>query len=460
MDPIALARLQFALTASFHFVFPSITIGLGLIVAVLEVARWRTGKDVWDRAARFWTKLFAMTFVVGVATGIVMEFQFGTNWSRYSVFVGDIFGSPLAAEALLAFFLESTFLGLLLFGRDRISSGLRATAAVLVAFGATMSGFWIIVANSWMQTPAGYEIQGDKAVLTDFFAALFNPSVLPRFTHTIFSSWALAGFIVMAVSAWYVRKGRAGDVSRLTLRIGLIVAIVGTLAVLGTGDTSSRQVAETQPTKFAAMQGLYSTTSAAPLVIWSLPPTQDPANAIEGPAIQITHLLSFLTFGSFGAAITGLEAFPPADWPPVAATFLAYHNMVLLGTLMALILLSGAYFWWRGKLERSPRWLQFTTWGFVLPFLAIQLGWATAEIGRQPWIVYGLMRTSDATSTVVSAPDIAFSILLFTAIYILLAGLWLFLMHREIVQGPEEVPVPEVEARPTLLEAPHPVEAH
>jgi cytochrome d ubiquinol oxidase subunit I len=460
MDPITLARLQFALTASFHFIFPSITIGLGLIVAILEIARWRTGKDVWDRAARFWTKVFALTFVVGVATGIVMEFQFGTNWSRYSVFVGDIFGSPLAAEAILAFFLESTFLGLLLFGRDRISSGLRATAAVIVAFGAAMSGFWIIVANSWMQTPAGYEIQGDKAVLTDFVAALFNPSVLPRFTHTIFSSWALAGFIVMAVSAWYVRRGRAGDVSRLTLRVGLIVAIVGTLAVLGTGDTSSRQVAETQPTKFAAMQGLYSTTSSAPLVIWSLPPAQDPANAIEGPAIQVTHLLSFLTFGSFQAPIMGLDAFPPADWPPVAATFLAYHNMVLLGTLMALILVSGAYFLWRGRLERSPRWLQIATWAFVLPFLAIQLGWATAEIGRQPWIVYGLMRTSDATSTVVSAPDIAFSILLFSAIYVLLAVLWLFLVWREVVRGPVEVPVTEGPVRPTIIETPRPVEAH
>jgi cytochrome d ubiquinol oxidase subunit I len=460
MDAIALARLQFALTASFHFIFPSITIGLGLIVASLEVARWRTGNDVWDRAARFWTKIFALTFVVGVATGIVMEFQFGTNWARYSVFVGDIFGSPLAAEAILAFFLESTFLGLLLFGRDRISSGLRATAAGIVAFGAAMSGFWIIVANSWMQTPAGYEIQGDKAVLTDFFAALTNPSVLPRFTHTIFSSWALAGFIVMAVSAWYVRKGRAGDVSRLTLRVGLIVAIIGTLAVLGTGDMSSRQVAETQPAKFAAMQGLYSTTSAAPLVIWSLPPAQDPGSAVEGPAIQITHLLSFLTFGSFQAAITGLDAFPPADWPPVAATFLTYHNMVLLGTLMALVLLSGAYLWWRRNLERSPRWLTVTTWAFVLPFLAIQLGWATAEIGRQPWIVYGLMRTSDGTSTVVSAPDIVFSILLFTTIYVLLASLWLFLVRREVVRGPEEVPIADESPRAVLIDSPRPVEVH
>jgi cytochrome d ubiquinol oxidase subunit I len=461
MDPIVLARVQFALTASFHFVFPSISIGLGLVVAILEVARWRTRRDVWDRAARFWTRLFALTFVVGVATGIVMEFQFGTNWSRYSTFVGDIFGSPLAAEAILAFFLESTFLGLLLFGRDRIRSGLRAFAAVMVAFGAAMSGFWIIVANSWMQTPAGFEVQGDKAVLTDFLAALFNPSVLPRFAHTIASSWALAGFIVMAVGAWYIRRGRGGDVARASLRVGLLVAIVGTVAVIGAGDQHARQVAETQPTKFAAMQGIYSTTTGAPLVIWSLPPAQDPANAVEGPAVQVTHLLSFLTFGSFTAPITGLESFPPADWPPVAATFLAYHNMVLLGTLMAVLLVAGAYLAWRRRLEASPRWLQAATWAFVLPFLAIQLGWATAEVGRQPWIVQGLMRTSDATSPIVSAPEILFSILLFSAIYVLLAGLWLFLVRRAIVEGPVQQPVP-VSPSPAPAAAPgaiRPVEA-
>jgi cytochrome d ubiquinol oxidase subunit I len=461
MDPIVLARVQFALTASFHFVFPSISIGLGLVVAILEVARWRTRSDVWDRAARFWTKLFALTFVVGVATGTVMEFQFGTNWSRYSTFVGDIFGSPLAAEAVLAFFLESTFLGLLLFGRDRIRSGLRAAAAVIVAFGAAQSGFWIIVANSWMQSPAGYEVQNGKAVLTDFFAALFNPSVLPRYAHTIASSWALAGFIAMAVGAWYVRHGRAGDVARVSLRVGLIVAFIGTVAVVGAGDTSARQVAQTQPAKFAAMQGIYSTTSGAPLVLWSLPPAQDPAQAIEGPAILVTHMLSFLTFGSFTAPITGLESFPASDWPPVAATFLVYHNMVLLGSLMAVLLLAGAYLAWRRRLEASPRWLGSATWAFVLPFGAIQLGWATAEIGRQPWIVQGLMRTADGTSPVVSAPEILFSILLFSGIYVLLAGLWLFLVRRQILEGPVQEPVaPESAALPAPAPAIRPVEVH
>jgi cytochrome d ubiquinol oxidase subunit I len=442
MDPILLARAQFALTVMFHFVFPSITIGLGLVVAVLEVARWRTRRDVYARAARFWTKLFALTFVVGVASGIVMEFQFGTNWSRYSTYVGDIFGAPLAAEAILAFFLESSFLGLLLFGGSRIGSGLRALSACLVAAGAALSGLWIIIANSWMQTPAGYEVQGDKAVLVDTLAALFNPSTLPRYLHTIASSWAMAGFLVLGVAAWLIRKGRAGDVARLSLRVGLLVAIVGTGAVLLSGDGSARQVAQTQPAKFAAMQGLYTTTAGAPLVIWSLPPSQDPAAAAEGPEILVTRLLSFLSFGSFTAAIQGLEEFPPTEWPPVAATFLAYHNMVVLGTLMAVVLASGAWLAWRRRLEVSRRWLAAATWAFVLPALAIQLGWATAEVGRQPWIVYGLMRTDEATSTVVSAPEIAFSILLFGAVYALLGGLWLFLMRRAIREGPVQEPEP------------------
>lgn len=460
MDPILLARAQFALTVMFHFVFPSITIGLGLVVAILEVARWRTRREVYARAARFWTKLFALTFVVGVATGIVIEFEFGTNWSRYSTFVGDVFGAPLAAEAILAFFLESSFLGLLLFGGNRIGSGLRALAACLVAFGAALSGLWIIIANSWMQTPAGYEVQGGRAVLVDAFAAFFNPSTLPRYAHTIASSWAMAGFLVIGVAAWLIRKGRAGDVARLSLRVGLLVAIVGTGSVLLTGDQHARQVATTQPAKFAAMQGLYTTTAGAPLVIWSLPPAQEPTDAIQGPEILITRLLSFLSFGSFTAVISGLDQFPPSEWPPVAATFLAYHNMVILGTLMAVLLASGAWLLWRRRLEASGRWLGAATWAFILPALAIQLGWATAEIGRQPWIVYGVLQTSAGTSPVVSAPEIVFSMLLFGAIYLLLGGLWLFLMRRAIREGPVQEPVPQELDIDVRVRLPRPMEVH
>lgn len=438
MDPTLLARAQFALTAAFHFIYPAITIGLGLLIVILETLRWRTGRDLYDRAARFWTKIFALTFAVGVATGIVMEFQFGTNWSRYSAYVGDIFGAPLAAEGVLAFFLESTFLGILLFGAGRVPSGVRWLAAVLVAFGATLSGFWIVVANSWMQTPAGYDVVGDRAVLTDFWAAVFNPSTLPRYLHTIASTWAVGAFLMTGIAAWYTLKGRHKDVAGLSLRTGLAVAVIASGLMFATGDTHARQVADTQPAKFAAMQGLYTTTEGAPLIIWSLPPTQNPANAPEGPEVMITRLLSVMLYGDPNAAVTGIEAFPPDEWPPLAITFLTYHNMVLLGTVMLLVMVGGIWFWFRKRLETSRKWLWLTVLAIPAPMIAVQLGWATAEIGRQPWIVYGLMRTADGTSPVVSGPEIAFSLALFGGLYLLLGLLWVYLVIKAIRQGPAE----------------------
>ncbi len=443
MDVVLLARIQFALTVMFHFIFPAISIGLALLVAITELARWRTRREVYDRMAVFWTKLLALTFVVGVASGIVMEFQFGTNWSAYSRFVGDIFGAPLAAEGVFAFFLESGFLGLLLFGRRRVSSGVRALAAVLVAAGSALSGFWIIVANSWMQTPAGYEIIGGRARLTDFWAAVFNPSTLPRFAHTISSSWVAGSFLMVGVAAFFLLRGRHLEVARKSLTLGLTVAFLGSALMFVTGDTHARQVATTQPAKFAAMQGLYTTTEGAPLVIWSLPPTQDPANATQGPEIVITRLLSFLSFGSFQAPIAGLEQFPPDEWPPIAATFLSYHNMVLLGTLMLVFMLAGLYLLWRRRIETSRGWLWAAVLAIPLPHLAIQLGWFSAEVGRQPWIVYGLMRTSEGVSPVVGSGELLFSIGLFGAVYTLLFVLWVYLMRREILHGPAPSPVPE-----------------
>jgi cytochrome d ubiquinol oxidase subunit I len=451
MDPILLARIQFAITIGFHFIFPAITIGLGLVVAIIETLRWRTGRELYDRMALFWTKLFALTFAVGVATGIVMEFQFGTNWSRYSTFVGDIFGAPLAAEGVLAFFLESSFLGILLFGRHRVSSTVRWLAAVLVAAGATLSAFWIIVANSWMQTPTGYEVVGNKAVLTDFLGAVFNASTLPRYLHTVTAAWATGSFVVVGISAWYLLRGRHRAMALSSLRVGLALAIVASALMFVTGDSHARQVARTQPAKFAAMQGLYSTTDGAGLVIFSLPPDEGGV-ATTGPELVVTRMLSFLTWGSFDAAVTGLAEFPRADWPPVTATFLTYHNMVVLGTIMLLVMLGGTYLWWRGRLDVSRRWLWLAVVATPAPLLATQLGWATAEIGRQPWIVYGLMRTADATSPVVSAPEILASIIGFSLIYLLLGALWLFLMRREILVGP--APASEEEELPIEMLAP------
>jgi cytochrome d ubiquinol oxidase subunit I len=435
MDVVTLARIQFGLTIMFHFVFPAITIGLALLIAIVETGRWRTNSRVLEQVSDFWLKLFAVTFAIGVATGIVMELQFGTNWASYSRFVGDVFGAPLAAEGVFAFFLESGFVGLLLLGRRRISSGVRCFAAWMVAVGASLSSFWILVANSWMQTPAGHAIVGGRARLVDFRAAVFNPSTVPRVLHTLASSWAMASFLMAGVAAWYFLKGRGGPVARVSLRLGTVAALVSTMIVFATGDRHARQVAHTQEAKFAAMEGLYSTQPGAPLILFSLPPSQEGRKA--GPELVVTNLVSFLAFGNFQAPVKGLDAFPRENWPPVAATFLSFHNMVILGNLMGAAALAGVFLLWRGRLETSRLWQQWMVVMVPVPMLAIQLGWATAELGRQPWIVYGVLRTSDAVSKVVTAPELVFSIVLFSFVYAGLGGVWLYILRKEILHGPD-----------------------
>jgi cytochrome d ubiquinol oxidase subunit I len=443
VDAEQLARIQFAITIGFHFFFPSISIGIGAIVLALETLRLRNrhGKaETYDRAAAFWTRFFALTFAVGVATGITMEFQFGTNWAQFSSFVGDIFGAPLAAEGILAFFLESTFLGLLLFGRDRISSRVRWFAALMVCVGTLLSAVWILIANSWMQTPAGYEIVDGRARLTDFFAAALNPSFLPRYLHTVASALTAGAFVALGVSAWYILKRKHLSVARAVLPVALITAFVGSAGMFATGDMSSKQVAVTQPAKFAGIMAIYSTAAGVPMTIWSLPPTQDPANLPQGPALQVPRLLSLMTFGDWNAPIQGLDAFPTQDWPPITMSFLAYHNMVLLGTLMLLVMAFGAYYLWRRSVFRRPFWLRAAVLATPLPIIAIQLGWATAEIGRQPWVVYGVMRTSAGVSRVVPPEQIAISLGLLVGLYVLLGGLWLYLARKELGHGPAPAP--------------------
>lgn len=435
MDVVWLARIQFSLTIMFHFLFPPITIGLAFLVAIVEAARWKTGDDLYRRMSDFWLKVFAATFAVGVATGITMEFQFGTNWAGYSRFVGDIFGAPLAAEGVLAFFLESGFLGLLLLGRSRISSGLRFFSACMVSLGSTLSGFWIIVANSWMQTPAGYRVANGRAELTSFSEAVFNPSTWPRFLHTVASAWVAAGFLVAGISAWYLLKGRASDVARASLRLGTVFSLVAIVSSFLTGDRHAKQVAHTQHAKFAAMEGLYDTTEGAPLILWSLPPDQKVKR--EGPEIMITRLTSFLAFGNFQAPVKGLNEFPRDEWPPIAVTFLAFRHMVIVGNAMLLLALVGAFLMWRGKLDTARWWQRAMVWAIPLPTIAIQLGWITAEVGRQPWIVYGVMRTRDAVSKTVPAGNVLFSIVLFSLVYALLAYFWLRVLRKEILHGPE-----------------------
>jgi cytochrome d ubiquinol oxidase subunit I len=438
MDAVLLARIQFAMTIGFHYLFPPLSIGLAWLLVIMEGKAWRSGNPIWERMARFFAKMFALTFAVGVATGIVMEFQFGTNWANYSRFVGDIFGAPLAAEGIFAFFLESGFLGLYLFGRSRVSKGVHFFSILMVAVGATLSAFWILVANSWQQTPAGFEMVDGRAQLSSFAAAVFNPSMWPRFFHTMLGALITGAFFVMGVSAYLLIKQRATQVAQKALGLAAVFGlVVSLLALYPTGHYHAAQVAQTQPEKFAAIEGLYESYEGAPLVLFALPSTQPPQ--LHG-IIEVPNLLSWMAFGDPDAPIKGLKDFPPDQVPQGAELWLAFvsfHNMVLLGMIfigasgLAVLLL------WRRKLFGARWFLKLLILATPLPLAANQLGWITAEVGRQPWIVYKLLRTVDGASPVVSAGEILFSIILFGLIYLLLGALWLFLMFKKIKAGPE-----------------------
>ena len=447
MDVVQLSRIQFALTISFHFIFPSITIGLAGLIAMTETLRWRTKREVYDRMSVFLTKLFAVTFVIGVVSGIVMEFQFGTNWSTFSGYVGDIFGAPLAAEGVFAFFLESAFVGLILFGRDRVSSTVRWIAGLLVAFGTLMSAFWILVANSFMQTPAGYSCSPDpacgptttKLVLTDFWAAVFNPSTLERFFHTVSACYVAGSFFLMGISAWYVLRNRHLDVAKLSLRMAIVIAFAGSGLMFVSGDFQTREVQANQPLKFAAMEGICKTENGAALTIIAVPPGQDCAANAGG--IAVPNGLSAMSDLDPNGQIKGLDQEPDTSlWPPVATIFVGFHLMVAVGSLMLMLMLIGVFFLWRRSVETRRWWLRAAVLAIPLPILAIELGWMVAEVGRQPWIVQGLMKTTAGASPGVSSTDVAVSLVGIVLMYALLFSLWLYSLVREIARGPEPAP--------------------
>lgn len=438
MDVVFASRLQFGLTIAFHYIFPPLSIGLGIVLVLMEGAFLRTRDPLYQQMTRFWVRVFGLTFAIGVASGIVMEFQFGTNWAAYSRFVGDVFGSALAAEGVFAFFLESGFLALLLFGWDRVGPRMHFFSTLMVCLGAHFSAVWIIVANSWMQTPAGFRVVGEglarRAETSDFWAVVFNPSTVDRLTHTLLGAWQAGAFLVLSVSAWYLLHGRHVAFARGSFRIGLAVATFAVLGSIVTGDVSARGVAHNQPAKLAAMEGVFATNAPAGLHLFGWVNEKD--GTVVGP--EIPGLLSWLVSGDTKAPITGLGAVPEVDWPPVNRVFQAFHAMVAIGFgLLALVLVALVQLW-RGKLFET-RWL---LWLFVFavlgPQLANQLGWMTAELGRQPWIVYGLMRTSDAVSPVVAAGDVWLSIGLFSVVYLLLFAMFLFLLDQKIKHGPLE----------------------
>jgi len=435
MDVVLLSRIQFALTIGFHFLFPPITIGLAWLLVAIEWRGWRRDDAVYVRMGKFFGKLLALTFAVGVATGIVMEFQFGTNWAQYSKFVGDIFGAPLAAEGVLAFFLESGFLGLYLFGRNRISKGAHWFSILMVAVGSTISAFWILVANSWQQTPAGYVLREGRAELLSFWAAVFNPSTLPRFFHTVDAALITGAFFVAGIAAYLLRRNRDDELARGAARLAIVFGLVTAVAeVFPFGHLHARQVAHTQPEKFAAIEGLYTSQSAAPIVLFAYPVTPPPELKAK---IEIRGLLSWLAFGDMNTVIRGIEDFPPNDRPPLWLTFVSFHNMVVLGLYFIAAMAWGTWLLRRGKLWDSRRYLALLMISIPLPLAACQLGWMAAEVGRQPWIVYHLLRTSDAVSTIVPAGDVLVSIALFGVLYLLLGVLFVYLLVREIRHGPE-----------------------
>jgi cytochrome d ubiquinol oxidase subunit I len=436
MDPILLSRIQFGLTISFHYIFPPLSIGLGVILVLMEALYLKTRNPLFQQMTRFWTRIFGLTFALGVATGIVMEFQFGTNWSNYSRFVGDVFGSALAAEGIFAFFLESGFLAILLFGWDKVGPRMHMFSTVMVALGAHFSAVWIVVADSWMQTPAGFHVVQSalrqRAEIVDFWAMVFNPSAMIRLAHTVLGAWQAAAFLVLSVSAYYLLKRRHLDFAKTSMRIGLVVALVASVASFITGHKSALVVSKYQPAKLAAMEGHLPASAPAGLSLFGW--VDEEAQRFVG--VSIPGMLSFLVHGDATKPVTGLQAFPPQDRPPVNPVFQAYHAMIGIGMGLIGLSLLGVFLWWRGSLFET-RWL---LWVFVFAVLgpqgANQLGWFTAEVGRQPWIVYGLMRTADAVSPVVTSGQILASLMLFLLIYLALFILFVYLLDQKIRHGP------------------------
>jgi len=443
MDVVLLSRIQFALTVMFHYLFPPLTIGMGIVLVYLGAQHLRTKDAVYKQAQRFWTRIFALIFAMGVATGIVMEFQFGTNWSTYSRYVGDIFGSALAAEGIFAFFLESGFLAVLLFGWDKVKPRTHFISTIMVALGAHFSAIWIVVANSWQQTPSGFHLvprgDGFRAELTNFFEAVLNPSFLDRITHVYMGAWQAGAFLVLSVSAFYLLRKRHQEIARASMKIALGLAVFASLGQLVTGHDSAMGVAENQPAKLAAFEGLYETDLPADLFLvgWV-----DEANQ-RTRGIAVPNGLSWLLYGDSCAPVTGLNSFAVEDRPPVNIVFQSYHLMVAIGMLLIAIALVSTFFLWRRKLFET-RWLLWVlTFSVLGPQLANQLGWLSAEVGRQPWIVYDLLRTSDGISPVVSVASVLTSLILFGLIYLLLFVLFVYLLNEKIQHGPEDVLVKE-----------------
>ena len=439
MDAEQLSRMQFAFTASFHFIYPPLSMGLGMMLVFFGIAYVRTKDPKWRRLAFFWTQIYGLIFAMGVATGVVQEFEFGTNWAAYSRFVGNVFGSLLAAEGVFAFFLEGGFLGLMLFGGNRLGPRMWLGATCVVVFAAHFSALWIVMANSWMQTPDGYKLVTEggvqEAQVTDFLQVLFTPSFLPHILHIWAASWTAGGALVLSVSSWYILRNRHVDVAKAAFKIAMpFFAVMAILNLVLFGANQAVEVTNNQEVKLAAMEGLWNDDSCAPLYLVGWVNESDQTTK----GLKIPCLLSFLSYGDFNATVKGLNSFPEDTWAPVNLEFQAYHLMIDLAMVFAAVgvIVAGLYYWKQKLFEwRWMLWVPVVM--VVFTEIAITAGWWTAEVGRQPWIVWNLMKTEDGVSPNLTSTMVWASLSMFILLYTLLFALFLFLLNRRIQKGPE-----------------------
>lgn len=437
METEILARIQFAFTVAFHYIYPPLSIGLGLILVIMEGMYLKTGLQHYKDMTQFWIKIFALIFGIGVATGIVMEFEFGTNWAAYSKYVGDIFGSALAAEGIFAFALESGFLGVLLFGWNRVNPKVHYFSTIMVFLGSMFSAVWIVVANSWQQTPAGFHIVGEgmhaRAEITNFWAMVFNPSSMDRLTHVWIGAFLSGAFLVLSVNAYYLIKKRHVEIAKPSFKIALIIATFFSFAQLATGHKSADGVATNQPAKLAALEGHYDSSAAADMYLFGW--VNNKTQQVNG--LKIPGGLSFLLHQDFNKPVTGLNAFDPNNRPTqINAIFQVYHIMIAIGMFLIGLTAYASWLLYKGKLFEKTWLLYVFAWSVFLPQIANQAGWFAAEMGRQPWVVYGLLRTSDALSQSVKANQIVFSLILFGLVYLTLFALFIYLLNKKIKHGP------------------------
>jgi len=435
-DPVFWHRLQFGFTAAYHYLFPQLTMGLALFIVVFKLLARRTGKEAYQDSARFWIRIFGINFAVGVVTGIPMEFQFGTNWARFSARTGGVIGQTLAMEGMFAFFLESTFLGVLIWGERKFGRKVHDLAAWALFLGTWLSGYFIIATNAFMQHPVGYRVAADGSLqIADFFAFLFNPWALVQYAHNMIASVVTAAFVVTAVGALYALRDVHAEQVKIFLRTGIIVGLAASVLVaFPTGDTQGKMVAKHQPAALAAMEGRWHSGTWAEINIIGQPDVA--RRRIDNP-IRVPGILSFIAYGSFDSMVKGLSEIPMDDWPPnVELLYYSFHIMVGLGTIFIAIMGLAAFLLWRKRLAKARWMLWILMLAFPFPYIANTAGWMTAELGRQPWLVFGLMRTRDGASHLVHGGQTVFTLLGFAGLYVVLGFLFLYLIMREIAHGP------------------------